>query len=196
MTLAFVGAASLPFLVSAQDNTTSTKPNRAAFQSALDSGDYAAFTATRPAGAPEISEEIFQKLVEANKLRKAGDKTGADKIMTELGLKKPEHDRMKGFFQNLTDEQKEVLKQAKALNDAGKEDEAKALLSNAGIKVPEHKGPFTGEADQRFANLTDAQKTAMKEARTLIKEGKMEEAKQILDAAGIQRPTHPTTQSN
>lgn len=198
MTLVFVGAASLPFLVSAATDTVGqTKPNRAAFESALDNGDYAAFktlTASqiKPAGAPEITEEIFLKLVEAQKLRKSGDKAGAEKIMTELGLKKPEHAHMKGFFENLTDAQKEVLKQAKTLTDEGKAEEAKTLLTNAGIKIPEHRGPFLGEPDGRFANLTDAQKTAMKEARALIKDGKHAEAKQILDAAGIQRPTPPS----
>ncbi len=46
---------------------------------------------------------------------------------------------MKGFFQNLTDAQKEILKQAKALTDLGKPEEAKKMLTDAGIKIPEHK---------------------------------------------------------
>lgn len=193
MTLVFVGAASLPFLVSAAGDQT-TKTNKAAFESALDSGDYTAFKKLTdgqplPPGASTLTEEIFLKLVEARKLQKSGDKTGAEKIMTELGLKKPNHDHMKGFFQNLTSAQKETLKQAKVLTDAGKPEEAKKLLTDAGIKIPEHKGPFVAGTHPRFANLTDVQKTAMKEARTLIKTGKMDEAKQILNAAGIQPPT-------
>ena len=116
MTLVFVGTASLPFFVSAaQDPATKTRPNRAAIETALESGDYATFknliaTQVKPADAPEITEEIFLKLVEAQKLRKAGDKAGAEKIMTELGMKKPVHERMAGFFENLTDAQKEILK--------------------------------------------------------------------------------------
>jgi soluble cytochrome b562 len=197
MTLVFVGAASLPFLVSAQE-TTKIKPNNVALEAALDSGDYAAFKKltdgqTLPPGAPTLTEEIFLKLVEARKLQKSGDKTGAEKIMTELGLKKPNHDHMKGFFQNLTSAQKETLKQAKALTDAGKSEEAKKLLTDAGIKIPEHKGPFVEGAHPRFAHLTDAQKTTMKEARALIKEGKLEEAKTLLSNAGIQPPTPPQT---
>ncbi len=195
MTLVFVGAASLPFLVSAASNPTTNKnrPNREAFESALDSGDYATFktlTSTHPRFDDiEITEAIFNKLVEAHTLRKNGDKAGAEKIMTELGLKKPDHEHMKGFFQNLTDAQKETLKQAKALTDAGKPEEAKKLLTDAGIKIPEYKGLFVEGAHPRFANLTDAQKEVMKQARTLIKQGKMDEAKKLLDDAGIQPPT-------
>ncbi len=185
MTLVFVGAASLPFLVSAS-SMTKIRPNKAVIESALDSNDYESFKKlTNFHVTSEITEEIFQKLVEAQKLRKAGDKAGADKIMTELGMKKPEHKRMTGFFENLTDAQKEILKQAKALTEVGKAEEAKTLLINAGIKIPEHRGPFLGEPDGRFANLTDAQKAAMKEARALIKAGKMDEAKQKLQMIGM-----------
>lgn len=193
MTLVFVGAASLPFFVSAAQVTNNkTRPNRVAIENALDSGDYATFKDLTATGqrfeGVEITEEIFLKLVEAHKLRKAGDKVGAEKIMTELGLKKPDHGRMGKFFQNLTDTQKETLKQARALADAGKPEEAKILLTNAGIKIPEHKGPFVEGAHPRFANLTDAQKNVMKEARTLIKDGKLDEAKALLTNAGIQPP--------
>lgn len=193
MTLVFVGTASLPFFVSAAQVTNNkTRPNKTAFESALDSGDYTTFkdivsTGNRFEGV-EITEEIFLKLVEAHRLRKAGDKVGAEKIMTELGLKKPNHDHMKGFFQNLTDAQKEILKQARALADAGKTEEARVLLTNAGIKIPEHKGPFVEGAHPRFANLTDAQRAIMKEARSLIKDGNVDEAKALLKNAGIQAP--------
>lgn len=195
MTLVFVGAASLPFLVTAAGAPTRIKINKAAFESALDSGDYATFkTLTEDLGAPPsrpaMTEEIFLRLVEARRLQKAGNKVGAEKIMTELGLKKPSIDRMKGFFQNLTSAQKEALNQAKILTDAGKPEEAKTLLTQVGIKIPEHKGPFLGEPDGRFAHLTPAQKTAMKEARTLIKAGKLDEAKQVLVDAQIQAPTN------
>ncbi len=191
MTLVFVGAASLPFLVSAANNPTTnkTRANKEAFETALDSGDYTTFK-TLSSNHPrfddiEITEAIFNKLVEAHKLRKSGDKVGAEKIMTELGLKKPDYEHMKGFFQNLTDAQKETLKQAKVLTDAGKPEEAKKLLTDAGIKIPEHKGPFLQGAHPRFEHLTDAQKTIMKEARALIKDGKLDEAKKLLDTAGI-----------
>ncbi len=194
MTLVFVGAASLPFFVSAAQVTTNkTRPNKIAIENALDSGDYTTFknltSSNNRFGNIEITEEIFLKLVEAHRLRKAGDKVGAEKIMTELGLKKPDLDRMGKFFQNLTDAQKATLQQAKTLADAGKMDEAKTLLTNAGIKIPEYKGAFTGGTHPRFAHLTDAQKSVMKEARTLIKNGKLEEAKTLLKNAGIQAPT-------
>ena len=183
MTLVFVGAASLPFFVSAAQGTHGKAQNKFAFERALDSNDYISFkNLLSTHSSVSISEEIFHKLVQARALQKAGDKVGAEKIMTELGLKKPSVDHMKGFFRNLTDTQKENLKHAKELAHAGRGEEAKTLLLNAGIKIPEHRGPFLGEQDGRFANLTDTQKTAMKEARTLIKAGKMDEAKKILDA--------------
>ncbi|MHB1316824.1 MAG: hypothetical protein ACYCZW_03125 [Minisyncoccota bacterium] len=193
MTLVFVGAASLPFMVSAAQDTKNPQ-NKIAIENAIDSGNYIAFkdalsTDNKYLGQVDITEEIFQKLVEAHKLRKSGDKVGAEKIMTELGLKKPNHDHMKGFFENLTQEQKDTLEQAKALNEAGKTEEAKVLLSNAGIKVPEHKGPFVAGVHPKFANLTEEQKTIMKQARTLIKDGKQEEAKTLLTNAGINPPS-------
>ncbi len=191
MTLVFVGAASLPFLVSAAGSPTTqkTRPNKIEIENALDAGDYVTFKNLASTGYRfedvEITQAIFNKLVEAHKLRKSGDKVGAEKIMTELGLKKPHYGRMEGFFQNLTDAQKETLKRAKALTDAGKPEEAKKLLTDAGIKIPEHKGPFLQGAHPRFEHLTDAQKTIMKEARALIKDGKLDEAKKLLDTAGI-----------
>jgi hypothetical protein len=39
-----------------------------------------------------------------------------------------------------------------------------------------------------FANLTDAQKTVMEQARTLFESGKQTEAKALLDNAGIKMP--------
>lgn len=39
-----------------------------------------------------------------------------------------------------------------------------------------------------FANLTDAQKTVMEQARTLFESGKQTEAKSLLDSAGIKMP--------
>jgi hypothetical protein len=186
MTLVFVGAASLPFLVSAAGTNTKIRPHKVAIESALDSNNYEAFkNLINKDSSSVITEEIFQKLVTARSLQKAGDKVGAEKIMTELGLKKSKVNHLKGFFQNLTDAQKEVLKHAKELTDAGKAEEAKILLTNAGIKIPEHRGPFLGEPDGKFANLTDAQKTAMKEARALIKQGKKDEAKQKLQTMGM-----------
>ncbi|MDQ5957266.1 MAG: hypothetical protein QG614_241 [Patescibacteria group bacterium] len=42
------------------------------------------------------------------------------------------------------------------------------------------------ERKQGFQNLTSSQKEALKQAHTLIKEGKQDEAKKVLDAAGLQ----------
>jgi hypothetical protein len=128
--------------------TTSRSVHRAhheAVHTALRANDYEAFKSAiaqvpRPTGAPEITEAVFAKMVEAEKLRQSGDRAGAQAIMKELGFK--------AFHQG-----------------------------KGGRGVPPH--------------LTDAQKTAWKEAHTLMHEGKHDEAKAILSAAGITPPTRP-----
>lgn len=116
---------------------------RAAIEQALTSGNYSAFKTAlsskpKPADAPEITETVFAKMVEAHKLRLAGDNTGAEKIMSDLGFKKGPHNDGKGKLpideSSLTASQKVALAQAKTLFESGKKDEAKSVLDNAGIK--------------------------------------------------------------
>lgn len=67
---------------------------RAEIKAAVAAEDYEAFLAaaagTKLADAVD-SESDFERLVEAQALREAGDKEGAKAIMTELGIEKPEH---------------------------------------------------------------------------------------------------------
>jgi uncharacterized membrane-anchored protein len=56
-------------------------------------------------------------------------------------------------------------------------------MSELGFKKPE-RGMGHGVPE----NLTDAQKAAMAQAKKLMNEGKPDEAKKILEAAGIKRP--------
>lgn len=143
--LGLVGMSTFAFNAHAEDTqiqagshygTPKDKQNhKQAFNAALENNNYTAFkallanTKNKP-NTPEITEAIFAKMVEAHKLKLAGDTAGAKKIMDELGLRK-----MKGgLHTKLTDAQKATLKEAKALRDAGKKDEAKALLEKAGIK--------------------------------------------------------------
>jgi hypothetical protein len=128
---------------------------RKAMDTALANNDYAAFQTaiagkTKPADAPEMTEAVFAKMVEAYKLRQAGDMTGAQKIMTELGFKAPMGKGMHGHGlpPNLTDAQKQAFEQAKPLFEAGKVDEAKAILDAAGIKPPmNHERPSDSPTD-------------------------------------------------
>lgn len=157
-----------------------------AVQKALLADDYTAFktaiaSVPKPANAPEITEALFAKMVEAEKLHQSGDIAGAQKIMKELGFKVPGMHRKGSMMKNLTSPQKAALDQAKTLMDAGKPDEAQKILNDAGIKRPNRGVP---------SNLTDAQKTAFEQARAFFQAGKPEEAKAILDAAGITLPMH------
>ncbi len=56
---------------------------------ALESGDYDAYQAlvAESPRATDLTEEVFDQLVEAHKLREAGDHKGARAIMEDLGLK-------------------------------------------------------------------------------------------------------------
>lgn len=160
-------------------------PQHEAVHAALLANDYKAFKTAiaavpKPPDAPEITEAIFSKMAEAEKLRQSGDRAGAEKIMKELGFKVPGGHRKGSMMKNLTSPQKAALEQAKTLMEAGKPDEAQKVLSDAGIKRPERGVP---------PNLTDAQKTAFEQARAFLQAGKTEEAKAILSAAGITPPT-------
>lgn len=65
--------------------------NRAAMDAALKNNDYETFSSL-VAGTPmeeEVTEAVFAKMVEAHRLRDAGDYEGARAIMEELGLKGP-----------------------------------------------------------------------------------------------------------
>lgn len=157
-----------------------------AVQKALTANDYNAFKTAiaaipKPPDAPEITEALFTKMVEAEKLRQSGDMVGAEKIMKELGFKIPGGHRKGSMMKNLTSPQRAALEQARTLMQAGKPDEAQKVLSDAGIKRPERGMP---------SNLTDAQKTAFEQARAFFEAGKPDEAKAILSAAGITPPTN------
>jgi hypothetical protein len=93
----------------------------------------------------ELTEEMFAQMQEARDLMRSGDKEGAKEIMDELGIKPPRMHGHKGhnahkrmFRQNLTDEQKEVLKEAHELKLAGDIEGAKELIKAAGLEKPKH----------------------------------------------------------
>lgn len=201
--IATANAASLSTTTDLATTKTTHEQVRSAIKQALSSGDYQAFlTATKdkPTDVPTITEAQFNILVQAEKLRTAGDEAGAKKLLDDAGIKTlpfgegRDHHRGHGEMNmpNLTDAQKETLKQAKTLFEAGKKDEAETLLKNAGIKMPMHRegGEHGRMGKPPFANLTDAQKTTLQQARTLFEAGKKDEADALLKNAGITLPTH------
>ncbi len=120
-------------------------PHGEAIHSALIANDYTAFKqaiadAPRHADAPAITEAVFAKMVQAEKLRQAGDLDGAHAIMKELGFKIGPHGKGGGMLANLTDAQKTAWEKARTLRQAGKFDEAQSVLKDAGITLPE-RGP-------------------------------------------------------
>ncbi len=159
--LGLVGMSTFGMNAYAQDNqerqsTTATHDTRSnhkqMIDQALTNADYTAFkkaiaSKPKPTDAPEITEAVFAKMVEAHKLKLAGDTIGAKKIMDELGFKKPAG--MKNHFgkmhhkmdmSNFTDAQKNAFKEAHTLRKAGKSEEAKAVLDKAGITIPVRNG--------------------------------------------------------
>ncbi len=121
-----------------------------AIKQAITNGDYQAFIAATKnsrAGTSTITEAQFNAMVQANKLRVAGDIAGAKKILSDAGIKPPMLGNYKKIGKSgvrvtknekatLTDAQKAILKQAQDLFKAGKTVEAQTLLTNAGIKMP------------------------------------------------------------
>lgn len=146
--LGVLGIASVVSGTVASAATTSQPESRSlhrahheAIHTALRANDYAAFTKAiaqmpKPEDAPEITEAVFAKMVEAEKLRQSGDRAGAQAIMKELGFKAFHQGKRGGVPLNLTDAQKTAWKEAHTLMHEGKHDEAKAILSAAGITPP------------------------------------------------------------
>ena len=123
---------------------------RSAIKQAFTVGDYQAYLATTKdykIGVPVLTEAQFNAMVQADKLRAAGDKAGAKKLLADAGIKPPMHNKKglqgdRGFgkeMSQLTDAQKATLKQSQALMKEGKQAEAKALLDAAGIQIPRGK---------------------------------------------------------
>ena len=100
----------------------------------------------------------------------------------------------------ITEVQFRTLVEADKLRAAGKNVEARALIEAAGITMPmmkgkSGKGGHKGNDEQRTAflsTLTDAQKSVMNQAHTLMQAGKKTEAETLLKNAGITRPDHAT----
>lgn len=163
LALSVLGVASIGVVAHAQASTLSTPTFKkmgsmighkeiafTAIEDALKANDFAAFKTAitgmpLPAGTPEITEALFAKLVEAEKLKAAGDFAGAKKVLSDAGIQMPfGHHGGGQWTKNLTDAQKTTLTQAHDLMKAGKIDEAKKLLSDAGIQFPVREKGFGG----------------------------------------------------
>ena len=144
--------------ISAGTTTQTRDQIHTVIKQAFATGDYQTFLAVTKKDdkdEPIITEAQFNAMIEAQKLRAAGDVAGAKKILDDAGIKPPVYGKtgkgghhefgkeMKGHMRALTDAQKEIMKQARELMKTGKKDEANALLKNAGIALPFHRGGMT-----------------------------------------------------
>lgn len=120
---------------------------RSAIKQAFTVGDYQEYLVTTKdynIDIPVLTEVQFDAVVQAHKLRTAGDTLGAKKLLDEAGIKPPTNTssrkhgdhRIGKSWIALTDTQKATLKQVRNLMKAGKQNEAKVLLDSAGITIP------------------------------------------------------------
>lgn len=91
------------------------------------------------------------------------------------------------FLNSLTDDQQAVLEEAKELRETGDHESAKALIEAAGIELPERKG-FKARVNNFFQNLSEEDQAVVEQARELREAGNHDEAKSLLEEAGIQPP--------
>ncbi len=118
----------------------------------------------------------------------------------------------KNLYQNLTAEQKDAIKKAHMLRMSGKYAEAKSVITSAGIVLPEIKDPEQHKERKRhfdeliesndyeafrqkvaetpMADIIDTREKfdALVESHELREAGKLEEAREALEDAGIKRP--------
>lgn len=99
--------------------------------------------------------------------------TGAHAATTTADGNVLEKTRIPFEHQQLTDEQKTAVEQAQALMK-----QAHDILEKAGVKGPHMMKPMRVE-------LTAEQKATLDQAMTLRKEGKADEAKALLEKAGL-----------
>lgn len=116
-----------------QENMGHKKMPNEEIKKALDSGDYQEFLKAieGKANFEKITQENFNVMVQAEKLRSSGDKEGAKKLMEDSGIKMFDgrgHNLEKN--QNLTDEQKQTLEKAHELRDSGDKEGAKTLMQS------------------------------------------------------------------
>lgn len=117
---------------------------------ALENGDYDTVAEMyQNRTGQELSQEQFGVMQEAHTMMQEGNREGAKALFEEAGIELPKIHKFKKmkemkemkekFFDNLTDEQKEVLEQAKELRKEGDKEGAKALVEEAGIPLPPKK---------------------------------------------------------
>ena len=142
--------------------------------------------------------------------------SAAEMAKTAHPIRSQEHARHKGKFEdmlkNLTDEQKDAMGKARELHKEGKHEEAMSLIKSSGIVLPEIKDPEQHKerkrefdaliessdyeafrqkvADTPMADIIDTQEKfdALVESHSLREDGKHEEAREVLEAAGIKPP--------
>lgn len=115
-----------------------------AVKSALEANDYNAFVGVvGETIAEKVTEDTFSIMVEAHKLREAGDHEAAREKMEQVKdvfpmLGQPPHFPID--MESLSDEDKAVLEEVKTLHDEGKHDEAHELMRETfGDRIQEFK---------------------------------------------------------
>ncbi len=149
--------------------------------------------------------------------------TAAEVAKSSRSIRSEEHSRHKGeledILKNLTDGQRDALEKAHVLRMSGKHAEAKSVITSAGIVLPEIKDPEQHKERKRhfdeliesndyeafrqkvaetpMADIIDTQEKfdALVESHELRDEGRYEEAKEVLENAGIKRPQRPMKQN-
>jgi thioredoxin-like negative regulator of GroEL len=124
------------------------------------------------------------------------------KLITDADLTFPGmggmHGGMGHKMSHRTDAQTTAMNQAHALMKAGKQTEADAVLKAAGITTPTGGTHGKGNSAAQTAflgTLTDAQKTTLTQAMTLMRSGDKSGADAMLKSANITLPARPTHMS-
>jgi len=170
------------FRNSTEDQKIEMGAHRAGMKEIMDAGDYDAFleaVSDQPRAEErleEMTEEKFEKMVEAHKLRESGDIEGARGMMQKLGMSK----RMrKGGRKNMTDEQKverEVHRaEMKEIMEAGDYDAFLEAVSDQ------------PRAEERLEEMTEEKFEKMVEAHKLRESGDYEGVKEIMKELGIRK---------
>lgn len=116
-----------------------------AIKDAIEAGDYEAFQqalAGTPFDQVEISEEQFNQMQEVHSLIKGGEFQEARELAQELGLPMSGKRMQKRFANNLSADEKEIVREAHDLAKDGDVEGARTLLDEADIKLPQPRGFF------------------------------------------------------
>jgi len=141
---------------------------------AIESGDFTAFqeaVGDHKKFADKITQENFDRLIEAHELMESGDKEGAQAIFEELGIQKGplHHKRGKKHFGERTSEQRAALKSA---IESGDYDAWREVVGD----------------DNRFEDkITEENFEQFGQAHQLMQSGEHDQAREIMEELGFDK---------